>query len=123
MAEKQQMSDGPPGYGDSNPPNYPPPPYQQAPQQPVQQATAQAPKSRGGLFDSLNRSLNQLGGQLEDAVGQVATQLSLTDRLQYNNIVQIQSRLSMKSIRVLENGVIDCLGTGGTSCEENMQLS
>ena len=32
-------------------------------------------------------------------------------------MVQLQSKLNNKSLRVLENGFVDCMGDGGTACE------
>ena len=41
----------------------------------------------------------------------------LQDFLKRNYVVQLVSKVCGKSLRVLENGVIDCGGESGTACE------
>ena len=41
----------------------------------------------------------------------------LQDFLKGGYIVQVVSKLCGKSLRVLENGVVDCAGDSGTACE------
>lgn len=37
-------------------------------------------------------------------------------------MLQVISKLCGKSLRVLENGVLDCAGDSGTSCEPHVHM-
>ena len=50
-------------------------------------------------------------------VGVLTLQYLLQDFLKGGYIVQVISKLCGKSLRVLENGVVDCAGDAGTACE------
>ena len=46
----------------------------------------------------------------------------LQDFLKAGYVVQVVSKLCGKSLRVLENGIVDCGGDAGTACEHQTYL-
>ena len=99
----------------------PPPPGHNPvpPTRPVVVTTVTPPtqyRSGGGLFGSIERALQQVGHDVDKVVDDV-THMTTVDRLRPGNIIQINSKLNNKNFRILENGAVDCLGDGGTSCQ------
>jgi hypothetical protein len=76
---------------------------------------------QGGLGRALDNTANDFMRATADVSRELVTSNPL-DFLKTGYVVQLVSKLCGKSLRVLENGVLDCGGDTGTACESCNRL-